>query len=180
MNREDFNELVRSFARKLYGFAFRFLRNQEEAEDAVQEVFLKLWKMREDLISVRSVEALATTMIKNYCIDRLRTRKHAMSQDENVDIVKVIDLNTPHEVYEQKESDTILRNIINRLPGNSGTIITMKEIDGLDYEEISEITGINVNNLRVIVARARQTIRENFNKYQNERRGLKDTFGKVL
>ena len=51
MTRDDFNDLVRQLSRNLYGFAFRILRNQEEAEDAVQEVFIKLWNMGENLLS---------------------------------------------------------------------------------------------------------------------------------
>jgi RNA polymerase sigma-70 factor, ECF subfamily len=65
MSRTDFNDLVHQLNRKLYGYAFRILRNQEEAEDAVQEVFIKLWKMNEKLSEYNSIDALATTMTKN-------------------------------------------------------------------------------------------------------------------
>ena len=65
-----------SLSRNLYGYAFRILRNQEEAEDAVQEVFIKLWNMGKKLDEYNSIEALAVTMIKNFCIDQLRKKKH--------------------------------------------------------------------------------------------------------
>ena len=76
MTRTDFNHLIQRQSRKLYGFAFRILRNQEEAEDVVQEIFIKLWKMGEKLDEYKSIDALAITMTKNYCIDLLRKQKH--------------------------------------------------------------------------------------------------------
>ena len=79
MTRKDFDHLVQQQSRKLYGFAFRILRNQEEAEDVVQEIFIKLWKMGEKLDEYKSIDALATAMTKNYCIDLLRKQKHSFT-----------------------------------------------------------------------------------------------------
>ena len=84
MTRTDFNDLVRQQNRKLYGYAFRILRNQEEAEDAVQEVFIKLWNLGNKLDSYNSIGALATTMIKNFCIDQIRKKKHFNGKTTNV------------------------------------------------------------------------------------------------
>ena len=76
MTRDDFNELVRQQSRNLYGYAFRILRNQEEAEDAVQEVFIKLWNLGEKLDKYDKPMALAITITKNLCIDQIRKKKH--------------------------------------------------------------------------------------------------------
>jgi DNA-directed RNA polymerase specialized sigma24 family protein len=57
MTRTDFNDLVMQLSRKMYGYAFRILRSREEAEDAVQEVFIKLWKIGEKLGEYTSIEA---------------------------------------------------------------------------------------------------------------------------
>ena len=76
MTREEFSNLVQQLGKKLYYFAFRILRNQEEAEDGVQEVFLRLWKMNDKLADYRSIEALATTMTRNYCIDLIRKNRN--------------------------------------------------------------------------------------------------------
>src|SRR5450759_1353818 len=88
MTRADFNDLVRQLNRNLYGYAFRILRNQEEAEDAVQEVFIKLWNLGKKLDEYNSIGALATTMIKNFCIDQLRKKKHFLqTEDMGQDII---------------------------------------------------------------------------------------------
>jgi RNA polymerase sigma-70 factor (ECF subfamily) len=180
MNKTEFGDLVRNLARRIYGYAFRFLRNQEEAEDAVQEVFLKLWNMREKLGNYESIEALATTMTRNYCIDRLRRNKNNVHDAYDAVNVSFVFNETPYEVVVNKESDTILRSIISTLPDNMRSILVMKEIDELSYEEIADITGQTLNNLRVIIARARKYVRDEFNKIHYERRGHKKAAGEIL
>ena len=138
MIREDFNDLVRQHNRKLYGYAFHFLRNQEEAEDAVQEVFIKLWNLGNKLDEYNSIRALATTMVKNFCIDQLRKRKYLV-QGENIqqDFIKA-DTATPYEIIERRESEKILDHIIDQLPNIYKEVIELREIEGLSYEEIAD------------------------------------------
>jgi len=68
--------------RKLYAFALRVLQNSEESEDVVQEIFVKLWRMRGELGTIRNREAFAMTMTKNLCIDKLK-KKRMLSLDED-------------------------------------------------------------------------------------------------
>ncbi len=176
MSRNDFEDLVHRLARKLYGFAYRILRNQEEAEDAVQEVFIKLWKRREKLHEYQSIDALAITMTKNYCIDVIRKHKKMTLDDQHKQEQLITGIATPYEEVVSKETGSILRMIISRLPVNFRELITMKEIDGLSYEEIAVKTGQNINTLRVNIARARRLVRDEFNNYQYERRGAKPAY----
>ena len=180
MIREDFNDLVRQHNRNLYGYAFRILRNQEEAEDAVQEVFIKLWNLGKKLDEYNSIEALATTMVKNFCIDQLRKKKHLV-QKENIqqDFLKT-DTESPYELMVKRESDNILNHIIDQLPDIYKNVIILREIEELSYEEIASKTEQNINTLRVTLSRARKIVREEFNKYQYERRRIKEVDRKVL
>lgn len=180
MTRDKFNEYVLHQSRILYGFAFRILRNQEEAEDAVQEVFIKLWKMGEKLDEYTSIEALTTTMTKNYCIDQIRKQKHVFLEEDNSNNYSVLTSPSPLEQLENRESDDIIQKIIEDLPDNFRTVIRLREIDGFTYEEIAEKTKQNINTLRVTISRARKLIRDEFNKYQYERRGIKAVTRKVL
>jgi RNA polymerase sigma factor (sigma-70 family) len=180
MTRTDFNDLVRQLNRNLYGYAFRFLRNQEEAEDAVQEVFIKLWNMGSKLDEYTSIGALATTMIKNFCIDQIRKKKHLIQEDyERTDFHETDD-STPYKVLESRESEDIIFSIIEKLPEIYKVAIRMREMEGLAYEEIADKTQQNINTLRVTLSRARKMIRDEFNKYQYERRGFKEVDRKVL
>ena len=168
MTRDDFNEYVRQLSRKLYNYAFRILLKQEEAEDAVQEIFIKLWNMREKLGEYNSIEALATAMTKNYCIDQLRRQKNMIhDQNYNQDYHNIT-FPSPHEQMERKESDDIIRKIIENMPDTYKLIITFHDIEGFSYEEIAEKTGQNINSLRVALSRARALIRDEFKKYNKE------------
>jgi RNA polymerase sigma-70 factor (ECF subfamily) len=180
MTRNDFNELVRQHNRNLYGYAFRILRNQEEAEDAVQEIFIKLWNLGKKLDEYNSIGALAVTMIKNYSIDQIRKKKHIVQEQLEGQNIASSDNNSPSELLENKESGDILNKIIHSLPHIYRDAIIMRDINGQSYEEIVEKTEQNINTLRVTLSRARKMIREEFNKYQYERRGIKEVSRKVL
>ena len=180
MTRAEFNDLVRQLNRKLYGYAFRILLNQEEAEDAVQEVFIKLWNLGRKLDEYNSIEALAATMTKNYCIDQLRKNKHFIHEEPNSQNFTNIESASPHILMENRESDDILHYIIDHLPIVYKDVIKLREIEGLSYEEIADKTEQNINTLRVTLSRARKMIRDEFNKYQYERRGIKQVDRKVL
>jgi RNA polymerase sigma factor (sigma-70 family) len=180
MTRTDFAHLIQQQSRKLYGFAFRILRNQVEAEDVVQEVFIKLWKMGDKLDNYKSIDALATTMTKNYCIDLLRKQKHDYTGAYNISDYKNITSPSPHEQMENRESGEILNMIIAGLPEAYKVVIRLRDIEGASYEEIAEKTDQNINTLRVTLSRARKVIRDEYNKYQYERGGIEKTDRKVL
>ena len=180
MTRSDFEYLIQQQSRKLFGFAFRILRNQEEAEDVVQEIFIKLWNMGKKLDEYKSIDALATAMTRNYCIDLLRKQKHNFSGDYNINEYSNLVAPSPQEQLENKESGVILNMIINKLPDNYKVIIKLRDIEGVSFEEIAAKTNQNINTLRVALSRARKQIRDEYNKFQYERRGVEKVARKVL
>jgi RNA polymerase sigma-70 factor (ECF subfamily) len=119
-------------------------------------------------------------MIKNFCIDQLRKRKHQNQEEHERQDINNGDSASPFEIMESRESADILHNIINNLPDIYKNVIQLREIDGLSYEEIAGKTENNINTLRVTLSRARKMIRDEFNKYQYERRGIKEIDRKVL
>jgi RNA polymerase sigma-70 factor (ECF subfamily) len=170
MTRADFKDLVSMHSRKLFGHAFRILKNREEAEDAVQEVFIRLWNMERKLEEYNSVEALAVTMTKNYCIDQLRKPRFINNENPGINSVSGKIEISPHDQMERKETSDIINEIIGRLPVNYRIIIQMREIEGFSYEEISKKTHMNINALRVTLSRARKIIRDEYIKHQDEYR----------
>ena len=173
MTKAEFNDYVQEQSRKLYGYAFRILRNQEEAEDVVQEIFIKLWKMKDKLDAYRSIDALATTMTKNYCIDQIRRDRKIIHGEDNRDNYHYITSPSPLEQMELTETKEILHRIIDQLPSGYREMIILRDIEGAAYDEIAEMTGQNINTLRVTLSRARRVIRDEYNRYQNERGGTK-------
>lgn len=180
MTRLEFNNHVLQLSRKLYLVAFRFLKSREEAEDAVQEVFIKLWDKREKLDEYNSIEALAITTIKNHCIDRIRRSRTMVTEEHDGRKDLYVNEPLPDEIMERAEMALMLDRIIMSLPENYREIITLKEIDGLSYEDIARITDQNVNTLRVNLSRARKMIRDEFKKKKYEYTGNIQTARKVL
>lgn len=179
MTREKLNDLVRTMSRRLYSIAFRILMNKEEAEDAVQEIFIKLWNMGDQLDKYRSPEALATTMIKNHCIDQLRKKHNIEIANENSELSHSLS-ESPQELFECQESNEIIGCIIEKLPEIYRNIIVLREIEGLNYTEIAEKTNQNINTLRVNLSRARVLLRDEYKKYYYEHRGIRQAAGKIL
>jgi RNA polymerase sigma-70 factor (ECF subfamily) len=155
-------------SRRLYCQAYRILRNQEGSEDAVQEIFTKLWKMNAGLGKYDSVDALASKMLKNYCIDQIRKQKYRENNNSEIAQSQNNPELSPHDELEKNETVMIIDRIIGSLPVIYREIIHFREIEGLDYEEISVKTGQNINTLRVNLSRARKMIKGEYEKYFNE------------
>ena len=168
MTRADFNTIISKMSKMLYGYAYRILENQQEAEDAVQETFLKLWKMKEKLESYESIEALSKAMLKNHCIDQIRRRKNTGYESVSGDQYLTASDATPQELLERAETALILNKIIDQLPVLQREMINLRDIQDLSYDEISERSGQSVNNIRVILSRARKSVREEYRRQRYE------------
>lgn len=158
MNQKEFMQLVVPFQSKLFRLAKRLLVSAEEAEDACQEVLIKLWNKKSDLKQYNSLEALAYTMTKNFCLDQLKSKRaqnlqivHNNYAENNSDLQQNI---------EDKNSLDWIEKIINQLPEQQKIIVQFRDIEQLDYDEIAQITEMNPTAIRVALSRARKTIRE--------------------
>lgn len=180
MTRADFNNLVKRTSRKLYVQAYHILENQTGSEDAVQEVFLRLWRMNTALDKYESVEALAMTMVKNLCIDQLRKQKFIDQSTERSFNSILSQEPSPYDRMEKQETMSIIEKIMEDLPESYREIIRLKDVTGLSYEEISQKTLTNINTLRVNLSRARKMVRDQFIRYSYEKRGNKTASGEVL
>lgn len=172
----EFENLVRNLSRSLYGLAYQILREREASEDAVQEVFIKLWKMKSNLDKYKSIKALAVTMVRNQCIDQLRKNRFI---DTSGIIHPSLDYDesgpSPQQQLELNETMAVIAQIIEEMPEIYGQIIKLRDIDDLSYEEIAAKTGQNINTLRVNLSRARKIVREKYKNYYDESRGSKTT-----
>jgi len=139
------------------------LKSVEEAEDALQDVMVKLWDKRQQLREYNSVEAFAVTVTKNRCLDKLKSKKHKYHMD-------VLELEvdsgfvSPYKNLELSESMKVMVRAFQELPEQQRLLITLRDLEGYSYEEISEQTGLQVNNIRVGLSRARKAAREAYLK----------------
>lgn len=162
MTASEFNTNVVPMNPKLFRYAYRFLEDRDDAQDAVQEVFVKLWKMRDSMKDIKNIEAFAIRITRNYCLDKIKT-KHTVSLDVN-DYFKdrLSDSRDPHEELEQSDTMKELGRIMQELPEPQRSVIRMRDVEGYSNEEVGEILGLTPGNVRVLLSRARKKIRESF------------------
>ncbi|MGV9004654.1 RNA polymerase sigma factor [Flavobacterium sp.] len=158
MNQTEFMQIVTPFKDKLFRLAKRLLVSTEEAEDATQEVLVKLWNKNNSLDEFRSVEAMAMTMTKNYCLDQLKSKRAGN--------LKLVHSNyvDGHPSLQQQVEDTDtwkwVEKIINDLPAQQKLIVQMRDIEEMEFAEIGVILEMNETAIRVALSRARKTVRE--------------------
>lgn len=164
MNIEAFQNRVLPAKNKLFRFALRFLNNEEEAKDVVQEVFIRVWNGREQMTQVQNWEAWCMRITKNLSLDRIRsmTRKHTQPIEESYN-VRNNELN-PEETTEADESMQHISQLIAGLPEKQRQIIHLRDIEGYSYNEICEIMEIDLNQVKVNLFRARNAVREKLTK----------------
>ncbi|WP_196892531.1 RNA polymerase sigma factor [Aureivirga marina] len=165
MKQSEFLKLVMPFKDKVFRVAKRMLVSTEEAEDATQELFLKLWKNKKSISKYKNLEAFAMTVTKNYCLDRLKSKQagnlklvHSNYKEKETSLDKKI---------EAKDSVSKVHEIIENLPEQQKLIIQLRDIEQYEFHEIEEMLNIKQTAIRVSLSRARKTIREELLKQHN-------------
>ena len=144
----------------LYREAYKVLGDAFEAEDAVQNMYVRLWEQKEELGHIVSPEAFCRTMLKHICIDRWR-RMRARAEDVEL-IEEIVDANAPPDA-ECEETAEFLEHFLANLPERQQRVMRMT-MRGDKVEQIAEATGLTVGNIKVIVSRIRQRFKELYYK----------------
>lgn len=143
---------------KLLNYARKLTEDPSDAEDAVQEIMLKLWNMRQKLDEYQSIEVLAMTMTHHLCMDIWRAKRPDSLSLEQVQAPS--QSATPERLLEEKDEFRLMRKIIDSLPTLQRTIIQMKDVQEYETEEIAEITGCSAEAIRSNLSRARKKVRD--------------------
>ena len=143
---------------KLYRLALRITLSQQDAEDAVQEALIKLWKRREQWDKIENLEAWALTIVRNIAIDT--TRKNTSHATVPIDFEPPT---ASYDRLQERERLEIVRNIMNSLPEKQRSAMQLRDFEGKSYKEISDIMDITEEQVKVNIYRARQFIKQ---KYQ--------------
>ena len=158
MSEKDFIKVFLPLSDSIYRVAFFILEDEEEAKDAVQEVFLKLWKSRPSLDGILNPKAYALSMARNLCIDRVRASR-TVSLDEDPTLEKG-EAPSPYDILTEKERLDGILAAVKSLPDSQRQVLKLRTMDGLSYEEISKETGISGLSARVLISRARSTLKK--------------------
>ena len=165
MTTEEFKNTVIPFSRKLYPMLFRILKDEEETRDALQDLMVKLWDKRKDLVNCTNQTAYIITMAKNHSFDLLKKKKPLRIGEHET--YRLESLKADEVEVETAERFEHVKKAIGQLPEKYRKVIEYRDIDGFEFDEISEMTGFEVPYLRVILSRARQKVKEEVEKTYN-------------
>ncbi|MBI5324492.1 MAG: RNA polymerase sigma factor [Ignavibacteriae bacterium] len=166
MELNEFKIKISEVKNLLFRFARRLLGNREDAEDIIQEVFIKLWQRLENLDEKRNFDAFAMTVTKNLCIDKLRARRGKFIElDEEI----TFNQNNVKD-FEIRDSVEQAMILMDSLPVKQKMIMHLRDIEGLEYDEISNMLGYERNDIKVTLSRARKRIREQLTELYNYER----------
>ena len=163
MTSGEFKIKVLPIKDKLFRFSCRLLGKVEESEDVVQEVFIKLWSNREQISEYRSLEAYAMVITKNLCLDRLKAKRNKIYSREEQEGLKD---DTPYKRTEMTDTMQYVHKLINTLPQQQQMIIHLRDIEGMEFENIGQVLNMEVNAVRVNLSRARKKVRDALIKIQ--------------
>ena len=157
MSHEEFSNMYLPFSSKMYALAYNILRNSDEARDCVQDVYAELWQRRNSIDRDKSPLPLVLTMVRNNCFDKLKG-KHT----ENNDLADILLDNKTEDSINASSTLAEVMKMISMLPKDQQKVLRLRTIDGLEIQQIEEITHFSRENIYTLLSRARKTLRDNF------------------
>jgi len=163
-----FEELIETYQNKVFNIAYSMLNNYEDANDVAQEVFIRVYKSIKNFKGESSFSTWLYRITTNVCLDELRKRKNknVVSIDEDIpfddgEVTRQIvdDGPTPDIIAEKKEVREIVNEAIGQLSEEHKTVIILRELQGLSYEEISKIINCPQGTVKSRINRARSALK---------------------
>lgn len=167
MDASQFKQLFLPCHRKLFAIARRLDGSGEQAEDMVQETYLRLWTQRNYIGSPDNPEAYAATVLRRIFYDRMRSSRLPES-DTDVGNLRIVSDQDAERDIETADECRMIRRMIASLPEPQCRIMMMRDVEERSYGEISDETGLTEVNVRSILSRARKKIREQIKVMRHE------------
>lgn len=160
-NNDAFAELITRYKRLIYSVAYKFTKENEEADDMAQEAFIKIYRSLSKYNDKYKFSTWCVKVATNVCLDHVRRRKLNCVSLEEVENFSATDTDSPEEYYLRKEKYQVLQDAIDSLPEIYREPIVMYHQKGMSYKEIAEDLGKPMSIIKNRIFRARHTLREN-------------------
>ena len=154
---QAFTTFFKNYYEQLYRFAGRFIKDEDAAENIIQDLFVQIWLRGSKIDIEQNVKAYLYTSVKNRCINYLKKSKLTFGLNMNSE-AQTESIKSPEENLIEDEMFTAIHNAIERLPEKCRRIYLMKKYDELSYKEIAEILGISINTVKTQMKRALKSL----------------------
>lgn len=167
-NLNAFDELIREHEKTAYNIALKILKNPDDAMDASQEAFLKIFKSIKTFNFQSSFSTWLYRIVTNTCLDFLRKRKNKVysidnpiqTNDGEIERDIVDNSDSPEEILEKKLTAEYVNKAIDKLDSNHKVVIILRDIQGFSYEEISCILDCSLGTVKSRISRARKKLKD--------------------
>jgi RNA polymerase sigma-70 factor (ECF subfamily) len=163
MSLDLFTQRILPLKDKLFRFAYHLLGQEAEAEDAVQEVLLKVWTKRDEWGSWQNIEGYCMVALRNHCLERLRQKRPQLAAEAAAREVRSKDRD-PAQQVQDKELSGHIRRCMEGLPEKLQSVVHLREVEGLSYQEIASVLDLSMEQVKVNLFRARTALKQLINR----------------
>ena len=164
-NEKAFTYLFHQHKNKLFGYLFRLTNSQEITEDIIQDIFLKLWKDKSELINIVQFDAYLFRMAKNQAINSFKNiARQTLLYAEYFDTLSIEDYSTDN-LLQFDETQKLLNQIIETLPPQQKLVFKLSREQHLKHDEIAQMLNLSPNTVKNHIIQAINTIKQKL-KYQ--------------
>ena len=162
MSRDKFHRIILPLKDKLFRLAWSIVRDSAEAEDIVQDMFVKLWSKIDEWDNIENLEAYCFRATKNLALDRMESLEIRKTENISPELESstFTDRVTPFNKLEETERYTLLYNCIYQLPEKQKMVFQLREIEGMSYREIADTLQMSEEMVKVSLFRARGRLKK--------------------
>ncbi len=157
MTTDEFKAKILPYYRCMYRVAASVMNNDVEAADIVQDAILKLYEKRNQLKDIVDIKSYCLYVVRNACINIMRSRKEHVATEDISDVSSTEDI---HNALEWRDMSGLVGKAMNRLPKDQLKVFKLSMYGGFSNAEIADMLGLTQGNVRVILSRARNKIKE--------------------
>ncbi|WP_187270956.1 RNA polymerase sigma factor [Neolewinella aurantiaca] len=155
---DHYSSIITSVRDRLYRLALRVVNDADDAEDVVQDVLVKSWGQREKIVCLDNPPAWLLRMTKHQAIDRLRSAR-VRSARETEAAIPDHEARTPYRIAAANDTLSHVHRLLQQLPPDQRMVLHLREVEGMEYQEISEATDLSMQQVKTYLHRGRHKIR---------------------
>jgi RNA polymerase sigma factor (sigma-70 family) len=162
-NKQAFSELFLAYHDDLFRYGTRLLRDQETVNDCIQNLFLKIWKNRNNLQPVKDIKPYLFRSLRNHIIDILELKRQDLSIDSDIEDYFTVEFSTEDFLITsqtEKENHEVVISLLNQLTQRQRHAIYLRYFEDLEFEKIAQIMNMNVQSVRNLISRGLLVMRK--------------------